>query len=281
MSIRIVSDSTCDLPESVAAKYGIRVVPGYINIEGESYLDGVEISRREFYERLPHCKELPSTSAAGPGAFVRAYQELAEEGATQILSIHISATLSGMMTSAHAAAQATDEVEVTVLDSGQLTLGTGYMAIAAAEAAADGHSMEEVLALIEDMMPRTYAFAALDTLEYLHKGGRVSHVQYGLGSVLRIKPLLIMHDGELTMERVRTRKQALARTIELIREVAPLERLAVVHANALERGEELAQRVRDLFPWEEHLSVDVTPVIGAHVGPGSVGLVGVSASGKR
>jgi DegV family protein with EDD domain len=278
MSIKIVTDSNCDLPGGITAEYDITVVPFYINVGAKSYLDGIEMSRREFYEGLPDFEAHPMTSAPGPGTFVEVYEWLAAEGATGILAIHISSSLSAMVHSARLAAEETDAVPVAVFDSGQLTLGTGLQVLAAAKAAAEGRSLAEIVALLEELTLRTYCFAALDTLEFLRRSGRLSRFQSGLGSLLRVKPLLTMHNGQAGMERVRTRKRAIERLIELASELGPLEELALVHTHAPEKAEALGQQARHLFPaGAGHFSAEVTPVIGAHIGPGTVGFVCIKA----
>ena len=150
MAIRIVTDSNCDLPAEVIEEHGIVVIPMYINIGAESYLDGVEISRQEFYEGLPHFDTHPMTSVPGPGVFVDTFEALASEGASEILCIHIASSLSAMANSAHLAAEQWDKLPVTVFDSGNLTLGTGLQVVAAAKAAAEGLSMAEIVVLLED-----------------------------------------------------------------------------------------------------------------------------------
>jgi DegV family protein with EDD domain len=278
MSIRIVTDSNCDLPEELIAEYGITVVPFYINIGSRSYLDAVEMSRQEFYEGLADFETHPMTSVPGPGAFVEIFEELAAGGATEILAIHISSSLSAMVNSARLAAEEWDKLPVTVFDSGNLTLGTGLQVVTAARAAAEGRSMADIVALLEDQAARTYCFAALDTVEFLRRSGRLTRFQYGLASVLQIKPLLKMHAGEPEMERVRTTNGATERVIELVRELGPLEELAVVHTHAPERAESLHQQARALFPeGKTPLWAEVTPVIGAHIGPGAAGFVAIQA----
>jgi DegV family protein with EDD domain len=278
MTIKIVTDGTADLPEGVAEKYGLTVVPLYINVAGESYLDGVELSRREFYQKLPHYETPPLTSAPGPETFRQVYERLADQGATEILSLHISASLSATYNVAQAAAQTTKAVPVTTFDPGQLTLGTGLLALKAAQAAADGMTMPEILTMLREKAARTYTVAALDTLEFLRRSGRVSHLAYGLGSLLKIKPLLKMHRGEMGMERVRTRRRATERLVELVSRLAPLEELAVVHTYAPEHQKRLRREIQHLLPPEKHsLSSMVTPVIGAHIGPGAAGFVVIAA----
>jgi len=278
MSIRIVTDSNCDLPEEIIGELGIVVIPMYINIGTESYLDGVEMSRQEFYEGLPHFDTHPMTSVPGPGVFVETFEALASEGATEILCVHIASSLSAMANSARLAAEQWDKLPVTVFDSGNLTLGTGLQAVAAAKAAAEGHSMAEIMALLEELAPRTYCFAALDTVEFLRRSGRLTRFQWGLASVLQIKPLLKMNNGEYDMERVRTRKAALARVVELLEELGPLEELALVHTHAPEEAEALARQASHLLTGGAiSMSAEVTPVIGTHIGPGAVGFIAVQS----
>jgi DegV family protein with EDD domain len=277
MTIRIVTDSTCDLPEALVAEHGITVVPLYINVGDQSYLDGVELSRQEFYEKLPDCDPPPTTAAPGPEVFRQAYERLADEGATEVLSIHISISLSAMVDVARLGAKETDAVPVTVLDSRQLSLGTGFLVLAAALAAAEGRSMDEIIPLLEEQISRSHVFAALDTLEFLRRSGRMHWAMASLGTVLRIKPLLRMYDGNPTAERVRTRRRATERLISLLSDLVPLEQVALVHTHTPDRAEELRQQVQHLLPEGEVPSVDITPVIGAHIGPGVVGFACVTA----
>jgi DegV family protein with EDD domain len=278
MSIRIVTDSNCDLPGELVAEYGVTVVPFYINIGTQSYLDQIEMSRQEFYEGLPHFKMHPMTSVPGPGTLVRLFEELAAGGASEILAIHIGSSLSAMVNTAQLAAEEWDGAPVTVFDSGNLTLGTGFQVLAAARAAAEGRSMEEIVAMLKDLSARTYCFAALDTVEFLRRSGRLTRFQSSLASVLQIKPLLKMNNGEPEMERVRTNNGATGRVIELVRELGPLEELALVHTHALARAESLHQESLSLFPeGKTPLWAEVTPVIGAHIGPGAAGFVAIKA----
>lgn len=278
MSIKIVTDSTCDLPQDLLQKFGIKLVPLYINFGDQGYLDGEELTRQEFYQRLPECDPLPTTATPGVDAFKQVYEDLADSGASEILSIHISISLSATVDVARTAANETKKVPVTVLDSQQLSLGTGFLVLSAAKAAAEGKSMDEIVSMLNEQTSRTYVIAALDTLEYLKRSGRMNAVVARLGSVLKIKPILIMHDGEPTGERVRTRERALARLIEFISELGPLEELALVHTNAAQEAKELFQRSKHLFAnQEEPLSVDVTPVLGTNIGPGVVGFACITA----
>jgi DegV family protein with EDD domain len=265
------------LPKSVVDEHQIAVIPLYINIGDQSYRDGIDLSRQDFYTQLPSFSMPPMTAVPGHEVFARTYRELAAGGATEILSIHISPTLSGMLDVARTAAQEVDEVPVTVLDSRQLSLGLGFAVLAAAQAAAEGSSMVDILALLEDQIPRTRVFAALDTMEYLRRSGRVHHLVANIGELLKIKPLLKMNDGVASSERVRTQQRAYQRLIQLVRELGPIERLALVHTNAPDRAETLWAQAKSLFPdITDILSVDVTPVLGTHLGPGAVGFACVA-----
>lgn len=278
MSIRIVTDSTCDLPEEIIAEYGITVVPLYINFGSDGYLDGVEITRQAFYERLIDCDPLPTTATPGVDTFRSVYDQLAEQGATQVLSIHISISLSATVDVARTAARETSTVPVTVFDSQQLSLGTGFLVLAAAKAAAKGLAIDEIIAMLQEQTSRTYVIAVLDTLEYLKRSGRMNAVVASFGGLLQIKPILIMHDGEPTAERVRTRERALKRVMDFVRELGPLEKIALVHTNAPQEALDLYERSKHIFPDQgDPMSVDVTPVLGTNIGPGVVGFACITA----
>jgi len=276
--IKIVTDSSCDLPQEFVNRFGISVVPMYINVGQKSYLDGVEMTHEQFYEGLPHFDSHPTTSVPGPGQLVQEYERLADAGATAIVSIHIGSALSAMVAVARLAAQETKKVPVTVFDSGQLTLGSGLLALTAARAAAAGRSLSAIIATLEDQASRTHCVAALDTLEYLRRSGRLSRFQSMLGSALQIKPVLKMNAGEFEMERVRTRNGASSRVIELLTQLAPFEIVALVHTHAPQKAGLLREHAAHLFPGEEEpMYAEVTPVIGSHIGPGAAGFVAIQA----
>ncbi|MDX1687570.1 MAG: DegV family protein [Candidatus Promineifilaceae bacterium] len=281
MSIRIVTDSTSDIPESLADEHGVFVLPAYVNVGDDSYLDQVQLSRSEFYEMLPSLSEPPTTAAPAVGAFTEAYDKLADEGAEEILSIHLSANLSGMLNAARLGAQATDAVQVTLFDSRQLSMGLGLLALTAAQDAAAGYTMEEITTRLQRRVGRTHVFAVLDTLEYLRRSGRVSWAAFGVGTLLRIKPLLHVFDGNVEMiERVRTRGRAVRRLIEHVEALGPLERLVILHTRNAEGAAALGEEAAHLFPAQDQddfLTVEVTPTIGAHIGPGALGFACLAA----
>jgi DegV family protein with EDD domain len=276
MTIKIVTDSTCDLPQNVIEDLGITVVPLFINIFDKGYLDGVEITRQDFYTNLPHYKVHPTTGIPGLNAFLHAYESLATNGATEILSIHISESLSGTVGVAHAAAQEMDAINVTVRDSGQLSLGTGFQVETAARMAKADYSMAEILAALDEMMPRIFVTAGLQTLDYLRRSGRMNRFVAGLGSLLQLKPILTMANGQPGSERVRTSSKAEARIIEMLKAHLPIERFALLHTNAPKAANAFLGKIKHLLPEGEIYSMDITPVIGVHIGPGAVGYAIVS-----
>lgn len=277
MTIKIVTDSTCDLPQSMVVKYGITVVPLYINLGHRSYLDGVELSHAEFYKQLQNGDEFPTTAAPGPEKFRQAYEQLVTGGATEILSIHVSAGLSATVNNARLAAKGIKGLPITVLDSKQLSLGMGFLVMTAAKAVTEGRSMAEIMVLLRDQMLRTHFFAILDNLEFLQQSGRVHKIVAGLGTILQIKPLFKFQNGNITFERIRTRRRAIKRLIELLATLTPLEQAAVVHSHVPNRAEEIRQQAQHFLPGDEVWTIDVSPIIGAHVGPGAVGFVCVQA----
>ncbi len=277
MPVRIVTDSTCDLPAEIIARYGIGVIPLYINVGKHGFLDGIDITRQEFYQKLPTFPEHPTTAAPSPLKFRAMYDALVDEGATEVMSIHISAALSAVVDVARIAAQETTSTLVTVFDSQQLSLGTGFLVETAAKMAAAGCSTADIFAALNKQIKRSHVFAALDTLEFLKRSGRMNSYLASFATLLQIKPILTMYNGKPGTERVRTRERAMQRLIEMLAAIGSLERLAIVHANAPDRVAELRARAVHLLPHDNHLIEDITPVIGAHIGPGAVGFAVVGA----
>lgn len=276
MTVRIVTDSSCDLPTGVIARYGICVVPLYINVGSQSYLDGIDLTRDEFYKRLPTFSQQPTTAVPSPQKFRAMYNALADEGATAVLSIHISSSLSAIVNVAQVAAQETVSVPVTVLDSRQLSLGTGFLVETAAKLAQAGTTVSNILTALNEQIKRTHVFAALDTLQFLRRSGRMNSAVSAIGELLQIKPLLNMYDGNASAERVRTRIHAMKRLVDLLHEYGPYEKVALLHSDAAERAQALLQEVRDILPNGEIWFEQINPVLGAHIGPGVVGFACVS-----
>lgn len=272
MTIRIVTDSTCDIPREWIDKYNITVIPCYINMDGKSYLDGVEITRQEFYQRLPYANPHPTTSAPGPGTFLEAYEELAKEGCDGVFSIHVSKTFSNIYNSASMAADEVHSIPVKAVDSGNLTLALGLVVLHAAQAAANGANFEQVQAVTNAAIAHTHAFAKLDTIDYLRRSGRLSAIQHSLISMLDIKPILKMNAGVSKMEMVRTHKRAYRRVLEAAVEAAPQSVLfGITHADAPDQACGLIDDIRLAIPnLQQPLLSETTPALGTHVGPGTL-----------
>lgn len=276
MDIRIVTDSTCDLPEHVIKERGITVIPLYIHQGEKSYLDGVDITREEFYRLLPAFHPAPSTATPSMEVFTHAWSRLADAGAQAILSIHISEKLSATVNAARVAAEQFTRIPVTVLDSSQLSLGMGFIVEKAAQLAELGHKMEDILASLSEMMNRTYVFASLKTLEYLRRSGRMNFALARFGEFLQIKPLLHMNQGNPAAHRVRTQGRATERMMEWLNAYAPFEKLAIVHAGVPLEAEAMLERIKHLLPGADIPIVQITPAIGSHLGIGAFGFACVS-----
>jgi DegV family protein with EDD domain len=210
--------------------------------------------------------------------FRETYARLIAEGATEILSIHLSSTLSALFNVATIAARQVSDATVTTFDSRQLTLSAGWQAVTAAQLVAAGKSVPEIIAVLQDQILRSHSAAALDTLEYLRRGGRVSRFVAGLGTVLQIKPVFRVHDGAVIVEKTRTRKGALERLADLVRGLGALEQAAIAYTDRPECGEEVRQMLQPICPsLASARSIQLTPILGAHLGTGAAGIVCVAA----
>lgn len=280
MTIKIVTDSACDVPAAIAAELGITVVPVYIHVGEQSYLEGVELTREAFYLNLPTYDPYPTTAAPATGAFTEVYERLTADGATQILSMHLAASLSATYNAARLGAETANSAPVTLFDTEQITIGAGLLILAAAAAAAAGHSLDEILALLNERVARTRVFGMLDTLDSLRRSGRVNWAQFGLGTLLQIKPVMMIWKGQVeVVARVRTSKRSVLQMLQMLEAYSPFERLAVIHVNAPDAAAQLRQQAEHLFPAEyEPLTVEITPAIGTHLGLGAVGFAGISAN---
>lgn len=278
MSVVIITDSTADLPKAIIKKMGIGVVPLYINIGEESYLDGIDMTREEFYTHLPDFDTHPTTAVPGIDAFVKVFKQAVEQGADAIISLHIGKALSNTVDVARLAAEKIKEIPVHVFDPGNLSLGTGLLVHHAALMAEAGEKAKDILAEIADKAKRTYTFAVLSTLEFLRRSGRLSNFMFGLGSILVLRPILKMNDGITTMERTRTDNGAFKKLIAMVEDLGRLEQLAFVHTHAPGKLESLKKEADYLVPQGIIPMVgEVTPVIGAHIGPGAVGFSVIKA----
>jgi DegV family protein with EDD domain len=276
--VRIVTDSTSDVPLEIAERLRISVVPAYVQIGDRSYRDGSAtggLRREEFYAQLPDMPTMPTTAVPPAHDFAAAYRDLIGE-AEEVVAIVISANLSGMYNAAHLGAQEVPELKVHIVDSEQVSMGLGWMVIAAAEAAAKGGNAQDIMSIIRDIKPRVRVFAMLDTLEYLRRSGRVGWARAAAAHVLRIKPIVeVLHGIVGNKGRARTRRRAVEQLVELTRALGPLERLAILHTYAPDL-DEFRRHLADLCPFEPSPVVAVTTIIGAHVGPRGLGVAAVT-----
>ncbi|MEL7644736.1 MAG: DegV family protein [Anaerolineaceae bacterium] len=272
MSIKIVTDSTSDIPQQVREELDISVVPLYVNMNGKSYLDMLDLSRQEFYSALPSADPHPTTAAPSPGQFIEIYQRLADAGASAVFSIHLAGSLSAVYRSAREAASLFTEIPVTVVDSGNLSLALGLIVIQAAKIAKNGGSVEQVQQELNRVIPRAHAFAKLDTIDHLLKGGRITAIQHSVISLLGIKPILKMNNYVSRMEMARTQSKAYRRVLKRAREVIPTaEVFGITHANAAFQVAELLADLRLSIPdLQEPYINEVNPALGTHVGPGAL-----------
>ena len=275
--VKIVVDSTADLPPELAAEWGITIVPCLVHFGHETFRENVDLSHAEFYRRLEVDPELPTTSAPGPGVFADIYRQLAVQ-TDQIVSIHLSSKLSAVYNSARLGAEEIKGTKVAVVDSASVSMGLGWLAVMAAREARAGRSLKEIVNMVKATRPRAQVFALLDTLEYLRRSGRVSRVVAILGALLNVKPMINVKEGDvLPVGRVRSRRKAVAQLISLVEEIAPLDELAVLHTRARQSAEGLADQLTALFPRERMIVAQVGPIIGTHVGPNGLGVACVTA----
>jgi DegV family protein with EDD domain len=276
MQLGLVTDSTCDLPANVADHLGIEVVPSILVLEDRQYSDGAGLSRQEFYSSLPGLKVAPSTAAPSMGEFRLRYERLLASGCDHILSIHAAESLTAIGSAARQAAAAFTG-RVTVIDSHSLSLGLGFQVLAAAEAGELG--LDSALQAVESTRRRLHLFAALDTLTYARRSGRISAAVTVFGALLHIKPILELIDGDVKLRAaLRTTGQADEHMAGLLRSGAGLERLAILHTGAEDRARDFLKRIMhtsSLMLPRDILLVNVTPVIGAHVGPHALGIAAV------
>jgi DegV family protein with EDD domain len=270
--VAIVTDSTADLPTELAASHSITVVPLTLNLDGQSLLDGVDIKADDFYRRLPALTTHPTTSQPSPGSFAEAYSALLADH-DSVISVHISEKLSGTYASALQAANMTDPKRVRVVDSQLVSMSLGLITLTASAMASKGADVEAIESKVLNMRPHLQTYFSVATLEFLRRGGRIGRAGALLGSVLQVKPVLCIRDGQVTpLERVRTFERALNRIVELTREVDRGHGVCVIvgHADAQADAERIG---RDLEPIAETLMIQpLGPVVGAHAGPGVVGV---------
>ncbi len=273
--IAIITDSTAYIPKQLLNQYQIHVAPQVLIWGDEVFQDGVDIQPSEFYARLKTAKVMPSTSQATPGTFHKIFSELIEQD-YQVLAILLAATLSGTISSAIQAREMLPGASIEIVDSLTTAMALGFHVLEAAKAAQDGANIADCVALAKRAQQHTGVVFAVDTLEFLHRGGRIGGANRFLGTALNIKPILEVVNGRVeAIEKVRTRSKSLSRLVELVEEKTagrtPVY-LATLHANAPKEAEELLNEAASRLNPKEKIFSEVSPVIGTHAGPGTVGL---------
>ena len=279
--VTVVTDSTADLPPDLAAANGIVVVPLSVRFGERTFLDRVELSPAAFLDELRAAPELPKTSQPPTTAFAEAFRRELDAG-RDVLCVTIAGALSGTFNAARLAADDAGADRVRVLDSATVTMHLGWGALAAARAAAAGADLAATHAAATDALARAHLYAVLDTLDYVYKGGRIGRASALVGSMLSIKPILSVRNGEVVpVERVRTWRKALDRVVELTRGHAPLAELAILHVGNPGDAQSLADRLTDLVPGHPPLLTEAGPVIATYAGPGAVGVIPLTAGGTK
>ena len=274
MTVRIVTDSSCDLPQAMADALGIRIVPLSVRFGDTEYIDRTTITATEFWSKCAASATLPETAAPSPGSFEETYRSLAAEGATAIVVVALSSDLSATMQSAELAARAVSPgIDVRIVDSRNASMGLGLTVLACAELAKTGATADEVVARAHSVIPRTRVFAALDTLDNLKKGGRIGGAKAMLATVMSIKPLISITNGLVEEAgKQRTRSKALAHLVDILRnQEVPIERLAVLNAQCSDIDAFIAM-VKEVYTGEIIVG-DIGAVIGTHAGQGTIGIV--------
>ncbi len=274
--IKIVTDSTAYLPADYMQAHDIRVVPLSVHFGEEAFKEGVEISDEEFFARLKRSPDLPTTSQPSAGDFKKVFQELAEAG-HEIVTLTISSKLSGTWNSAMMAKEMLPGAGISVVDSLSTSGGLQLMVYAAVEAAEAGASRQEVVDLVQGIVPKMNLFFVVDTLEYLAKGGRIGNAKAFLGTLLKVKPILALQEGAIEpLEQVRSKRKAQARLLELVERAVgdrgAEARVAVVNALVPKEATALGQELQRRLGCAEPIQADLGPVIGTHTGPGLVGI---------
>jgi len=282
-NIAVVTDSTACIPDEALGGLNIPTIPLWLIWEDERYRDGIDISPEAFYRRLQERETIPSTSQPSVGEFVDFYRQVAEErGTDTIVGAFISSKISGTVDSAQAAAAQVPELHITVIDSYTTSMGLGFLTLAAAREAARGASVEDVVAAANDVRQRLTVLFTVDTLESLHKGGRIGGAKRFLGTMLNIKPLLHLNEGCVEpMCQIRTKQRALAEMMDRAEESLggkAMAELAVIDVDCRNESEEVAQSARERFNLSTVYLTPVSPVIGTHAGPGTIGMAFYSES---
>ena len=280
-AIAIITDTDASLPVELASRYGIRQVPILVHFGAETLKTGEEIDDATLFARVDREGVLPTTSAPSPGQFADAYQAAFDSGADAIVCFCVSGAVSATHGAAVVAKDMFPQRDITVVDTRTLTMAQGFMVLTAAEAAAAGAPVDEIVARAEDVGRRTHLYAALSTLKYLAMSGRVGHLTAGMATLLNVRPILTVRDGTLDLlERVRTQRKAWARTIDLTAKALdgrPAARMAIVHIAVPNEARRFETQLRASLPCpEEILMTEMTPGLSVHGGAGLVGVVAVA-----
>jgi len=274
--VAVVTDSTAYLTDELVSEFGITVIPLVVIWGEETLKDNVDISSDEFYNRLPTASVMPSTSQPSIQAFADAFKALDEEG-YDILTVVISSGLSGTLDSATQAKKMLPDANITLIDARTSSLPLAFMALAAARAAKQGASLEECTKIVETIRDHSQVFFAVDTLEFLHRGGRIGGASRFLGTALGLKPILYLKEGKVeALEKVRTSKKAQNRLLDIVGEgvegKTPINFIGVVHAASEDVAQKILDQVKERFNPDELMLSELSPVIGTHIGPGAVGI---------
>jgi DegV family protein with EDD domain len=277
-SVGVVTDSTADLPAGLQERYGLACVPLVVNWDGQTYRDKIDLSTDEFYRRLRTSKSLPKTGAPSPAAFEEAFrQQLKEHDA--VVGVSLPSKLSGTLDVARRAAESVDPRRISIVDSGSVSIGQAWLVEAAASMGADGAEPGDIVQRLEQLKPRLRIFCVLETLEFLQRGGRIGRARALVGTLLSVKPILAVRDGEVhPVERVRTMAGAVRRMVELVVGLGSVERLCVIQGAAETHAQDIEHQLRARYPELTVEHGEIGPVLGTHAGPGVVG-VGVLLAG--
>ncbi|MFC1995448.1 DegV family protein [Chloroflexota bacterium] len=271
MTIKIVTDSTADIPSALAKELGITVVPLYVRFGDKAYRDRVDITEDKFYQRLMNDPIHPSTSQPTPQDFANVYRELSQQ-ADGIVSIHISSKLSGTCNSAlQAKEMVATECSVEVVDSEMVSMGLGLLAIEAATFTNAGKGLQQVVEEVKQLIPSTHVWALFDTLKYLERGGRIGKAKALLGSVLNIKPVLVVKDGEMApASQVRNRAKGIGVLCDFVNKVIDIQDLAVAYSTTPDEAQVLADHIGTMFDKDRIRLARIGPTLGVHTGPGAL-----------
>ena len=279
MAIKVVTDSTSDLDSAIAEDLGITIVPLNVHFGETVFKDGIDLNTDQFFDKLINGNVFPSTSQPSLGEFVDVYKEISQPGDV-IISVHVSSKLSGTINSAQQAANTlSGTVDVRIVDTQQVSMTVGLSAVGAAQAAQEGKSAEECIAIAESVAKRSNFFALFDTLEYLEKGGRIGKARSLIGGLLKLRPILRVEDGEIgQFSKARSRNMGMLKLEQAVRELGKLDDIAIVYSTDGSDAEKLAATVEELLPdGKSPFLTRVGPVIGTHAGPNLVAIAAITS----